>query len=128
MAGSLPSRSVRASGAPAAAIAEDGTPGLAATTDPNRWEILTAAAKAFMEHGYAATSIDTVAAVLGATKGRIYYCYKSKADLFFDIHREAMLLNLSVIRPIATGPGTASERLRRMVGAHLDLVVSHLPL
>lgn len=101
---------------------------MAATSDPNRWEILRAAAEAFMEHGYAATSIDTVATVLGATKGRIYYCYKSKADLFFDIHREAMLLNLGTIRPIATGPGSAGERLRRMVEAHLDLIVTHLPL
>jgi AcrR family transcriptional regulator len=122
------SRSRLARSAVAMPHSDDEFATMAATSDPNRWEILRAAAEAFMEHGYAATSIDMVAAVLGATKGRIYYCYKSKADLFFDIFREAMLLNLGTVRPIATGPGSAGERLRRMVEAHLDLVVSHLPL
>ncbi|WP_342640028.1 TetR/AcrR family transcriptional regulator [Rhodoligotrophos ferricapiens] len=97
-------------------------------TDQNRWEVLSAAAVAFMEHGYAATSIDTVAAVLGATKGRVYYYYRSKADLFFDIHRAAMDLNLKTIRPIATGAGSARERLQQMLIAHVDLIMSHLPL
>jgi AcrR family transcriptional regulator len=99
-----------------------------ATSDPNRWEILRAAAEAFMEHGYAATSIDTVAEVLGATKGRIYYCYKSKADLFFDIHHEAMLLNVRTIRPIANSDSGAPVKLRGMIEAHLELIVNHLPL
>lgn len=100
----------------------------AAALDPNRWEILCAAAEAFMEHGYSATSIDTVAEVLGATKGRIYYCYKSKADLFFDVHREAMLLNVGAIRPIAMRSAPARERLRAMIEAHLELIVNYLPL
>lgn len=123
-----PSRSRLARSGAAAPIPDGVAPVSAADSDPNRWEILRAAAEAFMEHGYAATSIDTVAAVLGATKGRIYYCYKSKADLFFDIHREAMLLNVATIRPIANGPGSAAERLRRMIEAHLELIVNHLPL
>lgn len=126
MATSSRSRLARAS---AATPQLDSGPTMSASeSDPNRWEILRAAAEAFMEHGYAATSIDTVAAVLGATKGRIYYCYKSKADLFFDVHREAMLLNVGTIRPIATGPGSAADRLRRMIEAHLGLIVNHLPL
>lgn len=126
MATSSRSRLARAS---AATPQLDSGPAMSASeSDPNRWEILRAAAEAFMEHGYAATSIDTVAAVLGATKGRIYYCYKSKADLFFDVHREAMLLNVGTIKPIATGPGSAVDRLRRMIEAHLGLIVNHLPL
>ena len=80
-----------------------------------------------MEQGYAATSIDTVAIRLGATKGRIYYHYRSKADLFFEVHREAMLMNLEVIRPIALCDATATERLRRMALAHAYLVMDHLP-
>ncbi|SRR5581483_1327912 len=128
MAGASPRRSMRTTKAAAVVKDRSDEQGPATASDQNRMEILRAAAKAFMEHGYAATSIDKVASVLGTTKGRIYYCYKSKADLFFDIHREAMLLNLSVIKPIARGPGSAMERLRRMVAAHLDLVVSHLPM
>lgn len=106
---------------------EPQTQRLEENAEQNRREILAAAALAFMEQGYAATSIDTVAIRLGATKGRIYYHYRSKADLFFEVHREAMLMNLEVIRPIALGDAGAMDRLRRMALAHAHLVMDHLP-
>jgi AcrR family transcriptional regulator len=80
-----------------------------------------------MTNGYAATSIDTVAEVLGCTKGRIYYQYKSKADLFFDVHREAMRMNIETIEPIAAGEGTPVERITRMLEAHVRLIMTELP-
>lgn len=95
--------------------------------DESRAEILRAAATAFMAHGYAATSIDTVADVLGATKGRVYYYYRSKTDLFFDIHRQAMAMNLAVMRPLAVAARPAAERLFNMARAHAMLVMEHLP-
>jgi len=97
------------------------------TADQNRMEVLQAAATAFMQNGYAATSIDTVAEVLGATKGRVYYYYRSKADLFFDVHREAMTINLNVIGPLATADLPPREKLRNMVVAHCYLVMDHYP-
>jgi AcrR family transcriptional regulator len=93
----------------------------------SRSEILKAAAEAFMTNGYAATSIDTVAEVLGCTKGRIYYQYKSKADLFFDVHREAMRMNIETIEPIAAGEGSPVERITRMLEAHVRLIMTELP-
>lgn len=93
-----------------------------------REAIIAAAAQAFMENGYTATSIDTVADILNCTKGRIYYYYKSKADLFFDLHQRAMTMNNATIEPLARGPGSPLERLRRMVIAHLMLVMNSLPL
>lgn len=51
-----------------------------------RTEILEAAAHAFVERGYAGTSIDDVADTLGSTKGRIYHYYQSKTDIIIDIH------------------------------------------
>ena len=48
-------------------------------------QILQAAAEWFMEFGCAATTIDAVAQRLGATKGRSYHHYRSKADLYFDV-------------------------------------------
>lgn len=91
-------------------------------------EILAAAAQAFMKHGLAATSIDAVAGILGSTKGRIYYHYRSKADLFFAIHRAAMKLNLATIAPIAAGAGEPVEKLEAMIRAHVRLITDHLPL
>ena len=98
------------------------------TSAQSRQEIIAAAAKAFMEQGYAATSIDTVAVQLGATKGRIYYHYRSKADLLFDVHREAMHMNLATIRPIASQETSATQRLCEMARAHAYLVINHLPM
>ncbi|SEP28498.1 transcriptional regulator, TetR family [Methylobacterium sp. ap11] len=95
--------------------------------DENRAEVLRAAAIAFMAHGYAATSIDTVADALGATKGRVYYYYRSKTDLFFDIHRQAMTMNLSVMRPLASSARPPRDRLVAMARAHATLVMDHLP-
>lgn len=89
--------------------------------------VLEAAARAFMRQGYAATSIEDVADLLGATKGRIYHYYRSKADLFFDVHRESMRQNLEGAGVIARESGSPVDRLRRMVRAHAQLMMSHLP-
>lgn len=92
-----------------------------------RIEILTAAARAFMTNGFAATSIDTVAELLGCTKGLIYYHFKNKADLFFAVHSYAMEQNLLTVRPIAEGSGTATERMRALAITHAMLVMTRLP-
>ncbi|MDX5361825.1 MAG: TetR/AcrR family transcriptional regulator [Alphaproteobacteria bacterium] len=92
-----------------------------------RAAVLEAAARAFMQDGYAATSIDDVAGLLGATKGRVYYYYRSKADLFFDVHRESMRQNMEGAGRIALEDAPALDRLERMVRAHALLMMTHLP-
>lgn len=94
----------------------------------SREEILRAAAELFMEFGYAATSIDAVAERLGATKGRIYHHYRSKADLFFDVQVAAMNRLNEQIEPIARGPGNAIERLAAMALRHTQIVLTELPM
>jgi AcrR family transcriptional regulator len=86
--------------------------------DSSRSEILEAAANCFMEHGYNATSIDDVARRLGATKGRIYHHYPSKADLFADVFRTGMELNYAAIEPVRQAAGKAVERWRRLAFVH----------
>jgi len=82
-------------------------------------EILDAAATAFSERGYAATSIDDVADVLGCTKGRIYYYYRTKGDLFIGIHLQALEWALEAIGPAAERADLEpAEKLRAMVHQH----------
>lgn len=83
-------------------------------------EILDAAAQAFSERGYAATSIDDIADVLGCTKGRIYHYFRTKGDLFIGIHHQALEWGIEAIGPVAerTDVGPA-EKLREMVHAHV---------
>jgi len=104
----------------------------AATIKPasneSREEILRAAAELFMEFGYAATSIDAVAERLGATKGRIYHHYASKADLFFDVQVAAMTRLSEEGEPIARGGGSAIERLSAMALRHTQIILNELPM
>lgn len=86
--------------------------------EDSRADILSAAASCFMERGYAATSIDDVARRLGATKGRIYHHFPSKADLFAEVFRAGMDLNYEAVLPFVNMPGPALPRWRRMAMAH----------
>ena len=95
--------------------------------DQGREEIIRAAARAFMTAGFAGSSLDTVADELGCTKGRIYYRYRSKHDLFLDVQKEAMRMNFSVIEPHAQSSASAGDRLRAMVVDQILLIMSELP-
>lgn len=88
--------------------------------------IVAAAANCFMMSGFSDTSIDDVAHALGATKGRIYHYYRSKVELFFDVHRHGMAININSIEPIASGPGDALTRLKKMCHVHLNNMLTTL--
>lgn len=86
--------------------------------DDSRADILAAAARCFMERGYAATSIDDVARSIGATKGRIYHHFPSKADLFAEVFRHGMDMNYAAVAPYRDLGGRAVIPWRRMAFAH----------
>ncbi len=93
--------------------------------DHGRADILSAAATCFMDHGYSETSIDDVAHALGATKGRIYHHFRSKADLFSSVFRAGMEMNYAAVEPYRLLPGRACGRWRRMAHAHvMQMIVS----
>lgn len=96
-------------------------------TDASRYDILRAAATCFMERGYTASSIDDVARSLGATKGRIYHHYPSKADLFAGVFRVGMEMNYAAIEPVRSLPGRAAERWRRMALVHTIQMIRTKP-
>ncbi|MCL2658859.1 MAG: TetR family transcriptional regulator [Betaproteobacteria bacterium] len=90
-------------------------------------EILDAAADAFTQQSYDATTLDYIGDVIGVTKGSIYYHYRSKADLFVAVYRRAMEMNIDTVAPISGQPGvSAVECLYRMVYAHALQVMKHL--
>jgi AcrR family transcriptional regulator len=93
-----------------------------------REEIVRAAAEVFMEFGFAASTIDAVANRLGATKGRIYHYFGSKADLFFEVQIAAMERLRREVEPLARGPGSPAERLRAMAFRHTMIMLEHLPI
>jgi AcrR family transcriptional regulator len=97
-------------------------------TTERKLEILRAAAKGFTLAGYAATTMEDIADALGKTKGQVYYYYRSKADVFIELQRIAMLLVMARVEPIAKGSGSASSRIAAMVRAHALLIMGAQPL
>ena len=95
--------------------------------DDSRADILRAAARCFMERGYSSTSIDDVARSLGATKGRIYHHFPSKADLFAEVFRAGMEMNYAAVRPLVDSPGPALPRWRSMATAHVLQMIRTKP-
>ncbi|NTU73894.1 TetR/AcrR family transcriptional regulator [Candidatus Roizmanbacteria bacterium] len=53
--------------------------------DKTRGNILKAAEKIFARDGFSTASIDDIAALAGIAKGTVYYHFKSKDELFFEI-------------------------------------------
>ncbi|PRY38817.1 TetR family transcriptional regulator [Umezawaea tangerina] len=96
-----------------------------------RSRILDAAAEAFMVTGFANTTIDDIADVLGATKGLVYYHFRSKFDIFLAVYEEAMRRVRDRVEPHATRTGSGKDRLVAMSVAHLlnlmeDLAFHHI--
>ncbi|WP_164727060.1 TetR/AcrR family transcriptional regulator [Shimia sediminis] len=93
---------------------------------PKRYEeILVAAAECFQKQGFSATSIDTVARHLGATKGRIYHYFPSKVDLFNAVRDRAMELAFDGIREGYDAKLSPVERLHLMTLGHVKCMMLH---
>jgi AcrR family transcriptional regulator len=95
-----------------------------------RARILDAAAGAFMRTGFGGTTIDDIARDVRATKGLVYYHFRSKFDLFLAIYGEGMRRARERVEPHA-GTGPARDRLVAMSIAHLlslmeDLAYHHV--
>lgn len=95
--------------------------------DDSRADILSAAATCFMERGYSKTSIDDVARALGATKGRVYHHFRSKADLFASVFRAGMEMNYAAVEPLQATSGPAADRWQRMAFTHVMQMIATRP-
>lgn len=90
-------------------------------------KLLDAAAKAFTTYGFSAASIDVIASQIGATKGSVYYYYRSKTDLFFAVHKRAMVMNLKTQVPVACDDTLDPQaKLYRMAHLHAMLMMDSL--
>jgi AcrR family transcriptional regulator len=58
--------------------------------DATRLALPSAARELFADQGYAATSIEDVAARAGVTKGAVYHHFGGKSELFQDVYEQVM--------------------------------------
>jgi TetR/AcrR family transcriptional regulator, cholesterol catabolism regulator len=83
-----------------------------------RDEILSSATRLFAEKGYRAVTIDDIAANLGYTKSVVYYYFKSKNEILWQIINriyDGFMEKVIVVRDQDGEPG---EILSRMVRQH----------
>jgi AcrR family transcriptional regulator len=87
--------------------------------------LLTSAASLMAQQGYAQTSIRNVAAKTGFSLAGMYYYFKNKEDLLYQIQlRTFSSLLAAQERSLANG-GDPEEKLRRLVRGHLDFFTEH---
>jgi len=105
-------------------------PSIATKGEPARLagEVLDAAARVFARQGYEGTSIDDIADELGATKGRVYHYYRSKADILLDVLNKGQQDLVDIIRPLAEDTTLpADQRLLNMARAHAEVMMYQHP-
>lgn len=91
--------------------------------DATRLALLTAAREMFGESGYAATSLDDVAARAGVTKGALYHHFGGKADLFQEVYEQVMREVSDRVVSVFLDPDhwkAVTEGCQLMIDAQLD--------
>ncbi|MGP9723197.1 TetR family transcriptional regulator [Corynebacterium sp. AOP40-9SA-29] len=94
--------------------------------DSSRREILDAAADVFESKGFDRATIDDIADEIGATKGRVYYYFRSKFDIYLAVYENGMRDVRRTVEPYAATPGTGEARLTAMCVAHVVNLMEHL--
>ena len=117
------------SGLPSTATTTDG---VRSTRKPKgeghsrRAEILAAAERIFVEHGYEGATIRKIADEVGLSSTALYMHFSDKGEILQEICRQAFEQLLSGTRRITSQPQSSpEERLRLLLGAYVDFGFAH---
>jgi AcrR family transcriptional regulator len=77
-------------------------------SEAKREAIVGAAMGNFAEHGYQGARVEDIAGELGIAKGSIFQHFGSKAGLFFEAYKKAVLAMPASSRPSPTGSSAPS--------------------
>ena len=85
-----------------------------------RAEILAAAERIFVEHGYEGATIRKIADEVGLSSTALYMHFADKGEILHEICRQAFAALLELNLAVVAGPGGPEQRLRRMMQAYVD--------
>ena len=91
------------------------------TTD-RAGDIRDAAVRLFAQHGYEATSMRAIATEVGLLPGSLYAHITSKERLLLEIIEQGVDEFAAAAAAALEAPGSAPERLRRAVRAHMTVI------
>lgn len=90
-----------------------------------RGEILAAAEKIFVEHGYEGATIRKIADEVGLSSTALYMHFADKGEILQEICRDAFEDLTKATRALATLEAPPEVRLRRMIEAYVAFGFSH---
>jgi len=88
-----------------------------------RLELLEAAAKHFLEKGFAAASMRAIAAEANMKPGSIYYHFDSKSTLFVEVHKVGLINIKERLETALEGVEGGWERLEVACVSHLQTLL-----
>jgi len=83
-------------------------------------EIIEAAARVFAEPGFQGATTQDIADVLGIRQASLYYYFPSKEGALELVCLQGVAGFFEVAKAIAKGPGSAADKLARLIKAHLS--------
>lgn len=85
-----------------------------------RAEMLAAAERIFVEHGYEGATIRKIADEVGLSSTALYMHFADKGEILHEICRETFERLIAGNRRVMDEAGTADERLERILQAYID--------
>lgn len=85
-----------------------------------RAEILAAAERIFVEHGYEGATIRKIADEVGLSSTALYMHFAEKGEILHEICRQAFAALLELNQAVVAEAGGPEQRLRRMMRAYID--------
>ncbi len=102
-----------------------GNAGNTPRTAPKLDKLLSASAALMARQGFSQTSIRHVARETGFSLGGMYYYFKNKEDLLFQIQKKTFGSLLELQEQTVTAGGKAVDLLEQLVKNHLAYFISH---
>ena len=90
--------------------------------------ILETAARVFGRSGYAEATIQQIAAELDMTGAALYYYFKNKDELLYEIWRRAGAKLQAMIEDVLKLDATPEEKLRLAFRRHLEVIMADKPI
>jgi AcrR family transcriptional regulator len=87
-----------------------------------RQKILDNAAKLFAQKGYENVSLEEIGAKLKLNKASLYYYFKSKDELFFQIQMQAIEQANVALEEVLESDSNPKEKLKEAIKSHVKIV------
>jgi AcrR family transcriptional regulator len=92
-----------------------------------RADLIRVAAEVFRDKGYAAATLNDIAAVFGTDRASLYYYVGSKEELFQECITDSVRTNIALAQDIARTSISPREKLERLIALIIHSQVEHYP-